>query len=73
MNKTTSYINAKYGYEILVTPDENAFFVKVAEIPGCATEVDRFDQANEQIEDALDLWLEVAREYGVPIPEPKAK
>ena len=41
--------------------------------PGCAAHGDTQQTALEEIGQAMDLWLETAREFGDPIPEPKGE
>ena len=40
-------------------------------ITGCAAHGDTQEMALEHINQAVDLWIETAREFGDPIPEPK--
>ncbi len=57
-------------YTIEVIPDEGAWFVQIKELPGCMTEVDKWDEILPAIEDAKRLRLELALERGRPIPVP---
>ena len=43
------------------------------ELSGCAAHGDTQEAALEHIGQAIDLWLETAREFGDPIPEPKGE
>ena len=71
MNKTLEYyLSLPYSIEII--PDEEAWFVRIKELPGCMTEVEAWDDIRSAIEDAKRLWLEVSLEHGDPIPEPEA-
>ncbi len=43
------------------------------ELPGCAAHGDTQEAALEHINQAVDLWVETAREFGDPVPEPKGE
>ena len=52
---------------------DGAFIAEVPELPGCmahgATQADALAQVNE----AVQLWLDTAKEFGDPIPQPKGR
>jgi predicted RNase H-like HicB family nuclease len=62
-----------HGYEItLWWSEEDAVFVaEVRELPGCVAHGSTEAEAIEQVNQAMQLWLEVARRAGDPIPEPR--
>ena len=64
-----------HKYEIIIYwSDANGTFVaEVPELPGCAAHGDTQEAALAQISQAMDLWVETAREFGDPIPEPKGE
>jgi antitoxin HicB len=62
------YMTLPYIIEII--PDDGAWFVQIKELKGCMTQVDTWDDILPAIEDAKQLWLEVALERGREIPEP---
>jgi predicted RNase H-like HicB family nuclease len=43
----------------------------VAALPGCASAGDTLDEAMENAKEAIELWLEVAIDDGMTLPEPK--
>jgi predicted RNase H-like HicB family nuclease len=52
---------------------ENKVFVtEIPELPGCLAHGDSQEQALANAKDAAKLWIDTAREFGDPIPEPKA-
>ena len=71
MNKTIDYYMS-LPYTLIIKPDveEGGWFIKVNELRGCMTQADKWEEVLPMIEDAKRLWLEVALEYGDPIPEP---
>lgn len=59
-------------YPILFTPsDEGGFVVSVPLLKGCLSQGDDLQDAYSMIQEAKELWLEVALESGVAIPEPE--
>jgi predicted RNase H-like HicB family nuclease len=62
-------------YEIILywSEDDGAYIAEVPELPGCmahgTTQIDAVTNANE----AIELWVETARETGRPVPEPKGR
>ena len=42
-------------------------------LTGCAAHGDTQDEALRNAQDAIGLWLDTAREFDHPIPEPKGR
>jgi predicted RNase H-like HicB family nuclease len=42
----------------------------IPDLPGCVSIGDTFLEVQENIKEAIELYLEVLREDGLPIPEP---
>lgn len=51
--------------------EDDAYIVVVPELPGCITRGSTYREAVQQAEDAIESWLDAARAYDRPIPEPK--
>lgn len=64
-----------YKYELIVywSAEDAAFVVDVPELPGCMAHGATPAEAVVQAQGAIALWLEVARDDGRPIPEPKGR
>ena len=45
--------------------------VCVPDLPGCFSAGDTLDEAMENAKEAIELWLEVAIDDGMAVPEPK--
>ena len=62
-------------YEIILywSNEDGAFVAEVPQLPGCAAHGDTQLAALEQVNHATDLWIETAREFGQPVPEPKGE
>lgn len=61
-----------YKYQIIINwNEENQFFIaEVPELPGCMAHGETQETALVNIKEAMELWLETAREFGDPIPKP---
>ena len=64
-----------HKYELIVwwSDDDDAFVVDVPELPGCMAHGPTLTDAVANAQEAIDGWLEVARETGRPIPKPLGK
>ncbi len=64
-----------HKYEIIIywSNEDATFVAEVPELPGCMAHGDTQEAALQHINDAMDLWLETAREFGDPVPEPKGE
>jgi predicted RNase H-like HicB family nuclease len=62
-------------YEIIIywSDEDRAFVAEVPELPGCAAHGQDAHAALNEAQEAIALWLETAREFGDPIPEPKGR
>ena len=62
-------------YEIIIywSNEDGAFVAEVPKLPGCSAHGDTQQAVLEQIGQAIELWLETAREFSDPIPEPKGE
>jgi predicted RNase H-like HicB family nuclease len=64
-----------YKYEVIVywSNEDDAFVAEVPELPGCAAHGPTPRKAVANVEDAMELWVDTAREIGKPVPEPKGR
>ena len=62
-------------YEIIIfwSDDDQAYVADVPELPGCMAHGSSYEQALSNAQDAIDLWLETAKDLGRSIPEPKGR
>jgi antitoxin HicB len=62
-------------YEVRLFPlaeeDGGGWAAEVPELPGCFTDGDTPEEALQNAQQAIEEWLEIARENGRPVPEPK--
>jgi len=64
---------SKYEIIIFWSNTDNAFIADVPELPGCIAHGDTHESALAYAKEAIDLWIETAREFGDPIPSPKGR
>ena len=66
------YLALPYTVEVFrdSNKEDPGWAARVAELPGCITQADTFEELGEMIEDAMRGWLTVALEEGLEIPEP---
>lgn len=64
-----------FRYEIIIywSDEDNAFIAEVPELPGCAAHGSTTKEALASCEEAISLWIDTAREFNRPVPEPKGR
>ena len=62
-------------YEIVLywSDEDGAFIAEVPELPGCAADGPTYGEAVTAAEVAIREWIEVAKELGRPIPQPRGR
>ena len=62
-----------YKYEIILrwSNEDAAFIAEVPELPVCMAHGDSQAEARENVNEAMQLWVDTAREFGDAIPAPK--
>lgn len=62
-------------YEIIIywNGEDHVFVAEVPELPGCMAHGETQGQALENVQEAIGLWIDTAKEFGDPIPEPKGR
>jgi predicted RNase H-like HicB family nuclease len=62
-------------YELIIywSKDDHAFVVEVPELPGCMADGESYEEAVANAREAIQLWIETARELGRPVPEPRGR
>ncbi|MCO6441818.1 MAG: type II toxin-antitoxin system HicB family antitoxin [Nitrococcus mobilis] len=63
----------KFEMIIYWSEEDDAFVVDVSELPGCMAHGDTREDAFQAANEAVELWVETAREEGRPVPEPKGR
>ena len=52
--------------------EDKCYVVKVPDLPGCMAHGKTRQEPLKMAEEAIELWLETAREDGVPVPQPRS-
>jgi predicted RNase H-like HicB family nuclease len=62
-------------YEIIIywSSEDTVFIAEVPELPGCMAHGATHEDALQQVKEAIQLWIDTAREFGDPIPSPKGR
>jgi predicted RNase H-like HicB family nuclease len=64
-----------HNYEIIIywSDEDQTFIAEVPELPGCIAHGDTQDNALRQANEAIELWIATAKEFGDPVPMPKGR
>lgn len=64
-----------FRYEIIMywSNEDEVFIAEVPELPGCMAHGDTQEETLRNINDAMELWVDTARERGRAVPEPKGE
>ncbi len=62
-----------YKYEVIIywSDEDKVFIAEVPELLGCMAHGKTQESALLNANEAIQLWIDTAREYGDPVPEPK--
>jgi predicted RNase H-like HicB family nuclease len=60
-----------YHINIFYSEEDGAYIADIPDLKYCSAHGETPQEALAQVLVARDLWLQVAREEGLPIPEPK--
>jgi antitoxin HicB len=62
------------GYAIIVEPlpaeDGGGFIATVPDLPGCMSDGETPQEALANVQDAIAVWIEAAKDLGHKVPEP---
>lgn len=63
----------KYELIIYWSEEDQLFVAEIPELPGCAAHGATQQEALTNAQDAIRLWIDTAKEFGDPIPQPKGR
>jgi predicted RNase H-like HicB family nuclease len=63
----------KYAVIIYWSDEDKVFIAEVPELPGCMAHGDTQVAALKNANEAIQLWIDTAEEFGDPVPEPKGQ
>jgi len=64
---------SKYEIIIFWSDEDKSYIADVPELPGCMAHGDTYEASLQNVKDAIEHWIETAKEFGDPIPEPKGR
>ena len=64
------YMGLSYPIEVIES-EEGGYVVSIPALPGCITQVEKFEDAHKAIKELCREWLKAAFEDGAEIPLPK--
>ena len=72
MKKIKDYMKLPYNYIIQPIEDESGeyYYAKVLELDGCQSTGETFEEAYNNLKDAMKGWIETKLEAGFEIPMP---
>ncbi|MBI3195821.1 MAG: type II toxin-antitoxin system HicB family antitoxin [Ignavibacteriae bacterium] len=66
-------MNSKYEIILFWSNEDNVFVAEVPELPGCMAHGVTHEEALRNTKEAIQLWIDTAKEFGDHIPEPKGR
>jgi predicted RNase H-like HicB family nuclease len=62
-------------YEIIIwwSKEDNCYLADVPELPGCMADGETLAEVTEAVDESIRLWIDVNKERGIAIPEPKGR
>ncbi len=63
----------KYQITIFRGDEDGMYVAAVPELPGCSALGDTYDEAVREVQVAMSLWIDTAKEFGHPVPAPTAE
>lgn len=72
MKKVKDYMELPYNYIVQPIKDESGeyFYARVLELDGCQSTGDTFEEAYENLKEAMEGWIEAKLEGGFEVPLP---
>ena len=64
-----------YKYEIIIywSDEDQVFIAELPELPGCMAHGESQELALKNAQEAIQLWIDTANEFGEPVPVPKGR
>ena len=63
----------RYGIYLYWSTRDDAFIAEVPDLPGCMAHGDTQQSALDHVQQAMDLWIDTAKELGDPVPAPRGR
>ena len=64
-----------YKYEVIIywSDEDQVFIAELPELPGCMAHGESQELAQKNAQEAIQLWIDTANEFGEPVPVPKGR
>jgi predicted RNase H-like HicB family nuclease len=64
-----------YKYEVIIywSDEDQVFIAELPELPGCMAHGESQELALKNAQEAIQLWIDKANEFGEPVPVPKGR
>ena len=63
----------QYQINLFWSDEDDAYIAAVPELRGCSAFGDSYEEAVREVQVAMGLWIDTAKEFGDPIPQPARK
>ena len=60
----------QYQINIFWSDEDGMYVAAVPALPGCSALGDTYDEALREVQVAMALWIDTAKEFGDPVPAP---
>lgn len=64
-------MNPRYSIVVLWSDEDGVWIADAPDLKSCSAHGETPTEAVAELQTAMKLWLDVAREHGYPIPEPR--
>ena len=71
--RETKFESLEYQVNLSFDPRDNIYVVRIPELENCHSHGATPEEAIHNAKEAIDLWLETARDKKIPIPEPMGR
>ena len=64
-----------YKYEVIIysSDEDQVFIAELPELPGYMAHSESQESALKNAQEAIQLWIDTANEFGEPVPVPKGR
>jgi len=64
-----------YKYEVIIywSDEDQVFIAELPELPGYMAHGESQESALKNAQEAIQLWIDTANEFGEPVPVPKGR
>ena len=70
MSQPLIQLDNKQGYPVVIEKGDTSYGAYVPDLPGCVAVGESKLEVETLIAESIEIYLEVLREKGLPIPEP---